>query len=54
MDELTQDYIQALEDEVACIDQAIELMFDRRRELFETRERVLAGHNPDNKRADNP
>lgn len=50
----TQGYLQALEDEVACVDAAIELMFGRRRTLFEQREQVLMEYNSDGKGARNP
>jgi hypothetical protein len=51
MDALTQDYLQAIEEEVAAVDQEIRDLFDTRRKLYETRERLLAEQNLDDESA---
>jgi hypothetical protein len=53
MNQNTQDYLEALEQEISCVDDAIELMFQRRRQLFDLREKALAECNSDTKRAGN-
>jgi chorismate mutase len=54
MDDLTQDYLEAIEQEIAAVDQELQDLFEVRCKLFEQREQVLAEHNSDDKRASNP
>jgi hypothetical protein len=61
-DEAAQDYVLALDDELAALDKDIQTLLRKRHGLFETRERLLANMNVSNtsqperrrKRAGNP